>query len=357
MADNVDITPGTGATVAADLVGGALYQRVKLALGADGAAADAALGGGTEATALRVTVASDSTGVLSIDDNGGAITVDGTVAVTNADITSCKTALELLDNSVDGAYLNINANIAGTDFVGGAGAVAAGVQRTTLASDDPAVVALQIIDDSVYVDDADWTDNTSKHLLVGGVYQSAPHTVTDGDVSPLEVDVNGRLVITGQTARDAAVATTPVLSGASARALSGTTSPTAVNADADAVDLLASRQGVQYVHPHGAYILSGTHAQAAEAHTDVEVIAAVADLAFHITDVIFSTDTDATTMLVECDTAAAKTVLIGKMYFKSGGGCALHFTTPIRATLSKNVGFTTTTSSTGSITISGYYAP
>lgn len=40
-------------------------------------------GGGTEATALRVTVANDSTGVLSVDDNGGALTVDGTVTVTD----------------------------------------------------------------------------------------------------------------------------------------------------------------------------------------------------------------------------------------------------------------------------------
>lgn len=38
-------------------------------------------GGGTEATALRVTVASDSTGVLSVDDNGGSLTVDGTVGL------------------------------------------------------------------------------------------------------------------------------------------------------------------------------------------------------------------------------------------------------------------------------------
>lgn len=38
-------------------------------------------GGGTEATALRVTIASDSTGVVSIDDNGGSLTVDGTVAI------------------------------------------------------------------------------------------------------------------------------------------------------------------------------------------------------------------------------------------------------------------------------------
>jgi len=38
-------------------------------------------GGGTEAAALRVTVANDSTGVLSVDDNGGSLTVDGTVAI------------------------------------------------------------------------------------------------------------------------------------------------------------------------------------------------------------------------------------------------------------------------------------
>lgn len=40
-------------------------------------------GGGTEATALRVTIANDSTGVVSIDDNGGSLTVDngGTFAV------------------------------------------------------------------------------------------------------------------------------------------------------------------------------------------------------------------------------------------------------------------------------------
>src|SRR3990167_1885957 len=37
------------------------------------------IGAGLEATALRVTVATDSTGVLSVDDNGGALTVDGTV--------------------------------------------------------------------------------------------------------------------------------------------------------------------------------------------------------------------------------------------------------------------------------------
>lgn len=52
----------------------------------------ATIGGGTEDGALRVTIASDSTGVLSVDDNGGSLTVDagiglevtGTGAVLNA---------------------------------------------------------------------------------------------------------------------------------------------------------------------------------------------------------------------------------------------------------------------------------
>jgi hypothetical protein len=40
MADNVGFTPGSGATIAADDVGGVLYQRMKLAFGDDGSASD-----------------------------------------------------------------------------------------------------------------------------------------------------------------------------------------------------------------------------------------------------------------------------------------------------------------------------
>lgn len=37
------------------------------------------LGAGTEAAAVRVTLATDSTGLVSVDDNSGSLTVDGTV--------------------------------------------------------------------------------------------------------------------------------------------------------------------------------------------------------------------------------------------------------------------------------------
>lgn len=53
--------------------------------------------------------------------------------------------------------------------------------------------AAELIDDAIYVDDADWTDSTSKHALVGGLYQSTPQTVTDGDVAPFNITANGAL--------------------------------------------------------------------------------------------------------------------------------------------------------------------
>lgn len=39
-------------------------------------------GGGTETSALRVTIANNSTGVLSVDDNNSSLTVDGTIIAT-----------------------------------------------------------------------------------------------------------------------------------------------------------------------------------------------------------------------------------------------------------------------------------
>lgn len=60
MPNNIDVTPGVGKTIAADDVGGALHQRVKLSLGEDGAAANAVGGAGGVAPGVqRMTLASD----------------------------------------------------------------------------------------------------------------------------------------------------------------------------------------------------------------------------------------------------------------------------------------------------------
>jgi hypothetical protein len=76
MADNLAITPGTGASVATDEVGSDHYQKVKLVDGTADSSTVIAAGGGTETNALRVTLANNSTGVVSVDDNSASLTVD-----------------------------------------------------------------------------------------------------------------------------------------------------------------------------------------------------------------------------------------------------------------------------------------
>jgi hypothetical protein len=72
------------------------------------------VGGGTEAAAQRVTIANDSTGLLSVDDNGSSLTVDTTgtsglevvqdtaadLNMTEASAAAIKTAVELIDDAV-----------------------------------------------------------------------------------------------------------------------------------------------------------------------------------------------------------------------------------------------------------------
>jgi hypothetical protein len=64
MANNVAITAGSGTTMRSDDVSGVQYPYVKLADGTEDATTVIAAGNGVAAGALRVSVASDSTGVL-----------------------------------------------------------------------------------------------------------------------------------------------------------------------------------------------------------------------------------------------------------------------------------------------------
>jgi hypothetical protein len=107
MADNIGYTPGTGATVAADEIGGVLHQRVKIGVGADGVATDvseanpmpmAAYGELIEAIeALRFTVASlTRTLNASIPDASGRQRVNVETAVlASGTLTTCSTVTSL----------------------------------------------------------------------------------------------------------------------------------------------------------------------------------------------------------------------------------------------------------------------
>lgn len=70
-------------------------------------------GGGTEATALRVTVASDSTGLLSVDDNGGSLTVDG-LSTEMAGLSAGSLNADLVPSTDVNAYKWLSLQIIGT---------------------------------------------------------------------------------------------------------------------------------------------------------------------------------------------------------------------------------------------------
>ena len=81
------------------------------------------VGGGTEASALRVTIANNSTGVLSIDDNGAAITVDGTVtadlgATDNAVLDAIAASTAAIETAVEGT-LTVTGGGGGVEYTEG----------------------------------------------------------------------------------------------------------------------------------------------------------------------------------------------------------------------------------------------
>jgi hypothetical protein len=85
MADNVEITAGTGTDIATDDVGGVHYQRVKIDLGGDGAASPLVRGQQTSANSIPIVLASDQSDLdVAVNGNIGQQAKAGSLPVTLA---------------------------------------------------------------------------------------------------------------------------------------------------------------------------------------------------------------------------------------------------------------------------------
>lgn len=149
MADNKELNAGSGgATVGTDEIAGVDYQRIKIILGADGT-------------------------------NDGDVASGNPMPVdlgANNDVT-----LATLPDTASGDLAAIAALLGTIDTDTG-----------------NIVTSVQLLDNYVYVDDADWAATSSSHALVGGVYQSSPGTITDGDTGPVRLNSNGAMHISIQ---------------------------------------------------------------------------------------------------------------------------------------------------------------
>lgn len=466
MADNVNVTAGTGTIVHADeythgTLGSGKTQLVKLVDGTLDSDTPIVVDIGAKANALRVAPANDITDGTYIGDiKFGESLVAGTNLIGKVGIdqttpgTTNRVDIGALIPGVGATNLG-KAEDAGHSS-GDTGVMALTVRQNTAAALSGAdadyqplitdtngrlhvldansanmLTALQLIDDAIYIDDADWSDGSSKHLLVGGLYQSTPQTITDGDVAPLEINVNGSLRVTdanitacntgavvlssgtvttvstvtnlaqlGGTAitmdegvhdagcqrvtiatDDDGVAHLATIAGdttaietaieimddwdathASAAPTDGalvmgaaynTALPTDVGADADAARLVTDRYG---------RLCTGLQPQAAKATLDNadtttarEIVAATASRKIYITSLILSVDTAGNYWLEDGDATA----VTGKFYLAAKGGVAQTFPegTPLNTpVVNKALNVKGSTAGNVSVTITYYLA-
>jgi hypothetical protein len=266
------------------------------------------VGGGTEATAQRVTIANDSTGVVSVDDNGGVLTVDGTVTA----------------NLAAGAN-----NIGDVDIASplGAGTEAAAL-RVTVATDSTGVLS---VDDN------------------GGVL------TVDGTVTAnLAAGTNTNEVV-GDVAHDAAAAGNPVLAAGVAQANDDTAPPNRVSTESDATRLATDFDGALYVRAGGPQVWS-YHSNGSTALTDAVVHAAPgAGLSLYVTDIVFSSGA---ATAINAFFEEGVTTVLGPWYLEAvaGRGLAIHFNTPKKITANTALTVTTSAAIAHSVDVTGYTA-
>ena len=262
------------------------------------------VGGGAEATAIRVTIANDSTGVVSIDDGGGTLTVDGTVT---ANLSATDNAV--LD-AIDAVLDTINAKLVTGTVIG----------DVNLGATDNAV--LDAIAASLVTIDSDTND-----------IKTATEIMDDWDATHASAAPTDGVCIMG--------------AGYSAAL------PTDVGADADAARICTDRHG---------RVLSGVMPQnfqatftSADAQAATPVKTKTADRKMYILSLVVSVDT---AMNVQFQDDTGPTILIEGMYFAANGGA--HLTWPPEAPLvvNTNEDFDVITSAAGniSVTITGYLA-
>lgn len=131
-------------------------------------------GGGVEASALRVTIASDSTGVLSVDDNGASLTVDVGTALPAGTNAIGKLAA---NSGVDIGDVDVTSIAAGTNVIG-----KVGIDQTTVGTTESVTVKSKTIYQRVVYGTAQTVFNLATDIAAGA-FSSAGTDFTNNDAT------------------------------------------------------------------------------------------------------------------------------------------------------------------------------
>lgn len=160
-------------------------------------------GGGTQYT--EGDVDTSITGTAAMMEVAGNVlqpiqgSVAGGLLVTEVNSAASAASLSVLDDWDESDRLKANIITGQAGVAGGAGAVGATVQRVTLASDDPAVVSVQLIDDAIVADDAAFTPATTKVMMVGlEADETGTDSVDEGDAGAARMTLDRKVIVTLQ---------------------------------------------------------------------------------------------------------------------------------------------------------------
>ena len=297
MADNFSFTEGSGATGAADDIGGVYYPLVKLVDGTADAAGVIAADIGAKANAMRVAPANDIT---------------------------------------DGTY------IGDIKFGEGlaAGSNAIGSVVLTSGAADIGTVAL-----------------TSGSAIIGALASGASiigKLNANSGVDIGDVDVLSCANTAGDKAHDAADAGNPIKVGGKAYNFDGS-APGTATAEGDRVHFVADvygRQFVELAHPNSNW----ANESATSAQTANELVAGVTGVSICVTDIILSNGATAGNIkLVE--TTSSPSNLLGPYNFAVNGGMTYQLKTPKKLTAEEGIGYTSVACTTHTVSVGYFLSP
>ena len=322
------------------------------------------VGSGTEATAMRVTIATDSTGVLSVDDNGGSLTVDGTI--TEASGAGILTAVQLIDDVVyvddtathsTGSSKGVGIMAAATPTDGSVNANDIGMVAMTtdrklhVAVMDAlpagtAAIGKLAANSGVDIGDVDITSIAAGDNNIGNV------DIVSGTITTVSTVTTLSTLTGGGIAHDSADSGNPHKIGFKAYSPDGTTPGTAV-AEGDRTDAKSDLDGRQLVNDEHPRWWS-YHVDGSSALTDASVAADPGDgFQVVITNIVVSSGA-ATAMNMFLEEGSTK--IFGPIYLEAVAGRG--FCTPAgfkkHVTASTAVTITTSAAIAHSVDIQGY---
>ena len=285
------------------------------------------------------TAANQSTIIGHVD---GVETLLGTI---DSDTDAIKTSLGNIDNAVDGNYLNVNMNLAGSDAQAGEGAISATTQRVTIATDDDGVahlatiagavstqmqvdvVAISAQSDGTYIGDIKFGESLPAGTNnIGDVdilsIAAGDNNIGNVDIVTLPASTN-TLEVVGDVAEDSNAGGNPVLVGGRYDSPGDDNSSLRSLDDTDVGALALDPTGAAYVREHlgqsGSCFVSGTAAVTA-AYGKFVAIQFLEDTVFNGTNGLVATDTGRwpDDSAAASDVSSSNTAAVGSQSFPQG---------------------------------------